>query len=75
MAVTVAYGSLLGGFAWELVAFKAEFNTFGVGAVADLAELVFPCNAANAPLGQVPFAFLGIFHSDSTNTNFHFLNL
>ena len=47
LAVTIAYGSLLGGFAGELAAFKAELDAFGVGAVADFAELVFSCNAAN----------------------------
>jgi hypothetical protein len=50
---------LLGGFTWELVAFKAEFNAFGVGAVADLAELVFPCNAADISVWACAFLHFG----------------
>jgi integrase len=55
LAVTVAYGSLLGGFAGELFAFKAGFYAFGVGAVADLAELVFSCHAACRSVGAGAF--------------------
>ncbi len=47
LAVTVAYGALFGGFAWELGAFKAESDAFLLGAVADLAEPVLSCNATD----------------------------
>jgi hypothetical protein len=72
LAVTVADGSHLGGFAWELVAFKAEFNAFVVGAVADFAELVFPCNAADAAVGACATLHSGAFLAgNAANTNFH----
>jgi hypothetical protein len=70
LAVTVAYGSLFGGFTGELGAFKAEFDAFGVGAIADLAEFVLSCNAANATVGAGAFNhFWAFFTSDSANTN------
>ena len=72
MAVTVADGALLGGFAWELFAFKAEFDAFGVGAVADLAELVFSCHATNCSVGACAALHSGAFFtSDTANTNLH----
>jgi hypothetical protein len=52
LAVTIAYGTFLGGFTLELAAFKAKFDAFGEGAVADLAKLVFPSNAAGCAVGQ-----------------------
>lgn len=72
MAVTVAYGSLLGGFAWKLFAFKAEFDSFGMGAVADLAELVFSCYTTSCSIGAVVALHFGAFlTSDTANTNLH----
>jgi len=47
----VTYGSLLGGFTWELFAFETEFYAFDVGTVAYFAELVLPCHAANTAIG------------------------
>jgi hypothetical protein len=47
LAVTVAYGALLGGFAGEFAAFKTELYAFSVGAVADFAEFVFSGYAAD----------------------------
>lgn len=70
MAVTIAYGAFLGGFTWELAAFKAKFDDFGEGAVADLAKLVFPSNAAGCAVGAGAFLHFGAFlTSDPTNTN------
>jgi hypothetical protein len=72
LAVTVAYGSQLGSFARELFAFKAEFDSFGVGAVADLAELVFPCNTADRSVWTGARShFWAFFACDSANSNFH----
>ena len=72
MAVSVADGSLLGGFTGEAAAFKAKFDAFGVGAVADLAELVFPCNAARFSVGACALLHLGTFLAGNTaNTNPH----
>lgn len=72
MAVTVADGSLLGGFTWKLFAFKTKFDAFGVGTVADFAELVFPCNTANCSVGAVAALYSGAFLAgDSANTNPH----
>jgi hypothetical protein len=64
---------LLGGFTWKLATFKTEFNAFLVGAVADFAELVFPCHAANASVGANARLHFGTFLAgNSTDTNFHF---
>jgi hypothetical protein len=71
LAVTVAYRSLLGGFAGELAAFKAEFNAFGECAVADLAELVFSCNATDASVWARAAGHFGAFLAgDSADSYF-----
>jgi len=44
LAVFIVYRSFLGGFTWKLAALKAELDTFCVGAVTDLAKLIFSCN-------------------------------
>jgi len=49
LAVAEAYGSLLGGFTREFVAFKAKLHALCVCTVADFAEL-----------GKRRFAFWGI---------------
>ena len=73
LAVPVAYWSFLCCFAWELVAFKAEFDAFCVSTVADLAELVFSCCATCWICRACVFLHSGAFFtSDSTNTNLHF---
>jgi hypothetical protein len=75
LAVTVAYGSLLGGFAWELFAFKAEFDAFCVGAVADFAELVFTGNTADCAVGAFAALHFGAFLAgDTANTNLHVIH-
>lgn len=72
LAVTVAYWSLLSGFAWKLFAFKAEPDSFRVGAVADLAELVFSCYTASCSIGALVALHFGAFlASDTANTNLH----
>ena len=72
LIVTVTDGSLLGGFTGELAAFKAEFYAFGVGAVADFAELVLPSHAASCSVGACGTLHSGAFLAgDSANTNFH----
>ncbi len=72
MAVTVAYGPLLGGFAGELLAFKTEFNAFGVSTVADLAELVFSCHAPDVAVGAGAFLHFGTFLACyAANANSH----
>lgn len=73
LAVAIAYGALLGGFAGELGAFKAEFDAFGVGAVADSAELVFSCYAADGSVWACGFLHFGAFFAcDSADTDFHY---
>jgi hypothetical protein len=63
---------LLGGFAWKLFAFKAEFNAFTVGAVADFAELVFHSHTADAAVGACAALHFGAFLAgDTANTNLH----
>jgi hypothetical protein len=70
LTVTVAYWPLFGSFTWEIGAFKAEFDTFGVGAVANLAEFVFSCHAANATVWAGAFNhFWAFLTCDSANTN------
>ena len=72
LAVTVAYGALLGGFAGKLGAFKAEFDAFGVGAVADSAELVFACYAADGSVWACVLLHFGAFFAcDSADADFH----
>lgn len=72
LAVTVAYWSLLSGFAWKLFAFKAELDSFRVGAVADLAELVFSCYTARCSIGAVvTLHFRAFLTSDTAHTNLH----
>jgi hypothetical protein len=39
--------ALLGGLARKLFTFKAQFDAFIMGAIADLAEPVLSCNATN----------------------------
>jgi hypothetical protein len=73
LAVTIAYGTLLGGFAGKLWTFKAELNAFGVGAVAYLAELVFACYAADGSVWAITLLHFGAFLAGySTDTDFHF---
>jgi hypothetical protein len=70
LAVTVAYGSLFGGFTRELGAFKTEFDAFSVGAIANLAEFVLSCHAANIAVGADAFHhFWAFLTCDSANTN------
>jgi hypothetical protein len=72
LAVPVAYGSLFGGFAWKLFAFKAEVYSFGVGAVADLAELVLSGHATGCAVGACAALHSGAFLAGYTaNTDFH----
>jgi hypothetical protein len=72
LAVPVAYWPLLGGFAWELFAFKTEVDAFGVSAVADLAELVLPCNATDSAVWACVALHSGTFLAgDTANTDFH----
>jgi hypothetical protein len=72
LAVTVAYWAFLCGFAGEFAAFKAEFNAFDECAVADLAELVFSCNAADAAVWACAAGHFGAFLAcDSADTDFH----
>ena len=74
MAVTIAYGALLGSFAGEAAAFKTELDSFGVGAVAYFAELVFACYAADGSVGACAFLhFWAFFAGNSTDTNFHWI--
>lgn len=71
MAVTIAYGALLGGFTRERGAIKAEFNAFCEGTVADLAKLVLARYAANAAVGAGAAShFWAFFAGDSTYTDF-----
>jgi hypothetical protein len=72
LAVTIAYGSALGGFAGKLFAFKTQLHAFAIGAVADLTKLVFPSNAADAAVWACAFLHFGAFFAgDSTNANLH----
>jgi hypothetical protein len=73
LAVTIAYGALLGSFAGELCTFKAQLYTFGVGAVTDFAELVLSSNTADAAIWARAFLHFGAFFAaDSTDADFHF---
>jgi hypothetical protein len=75
LAVAIAYGALLGGFAGKLGAFKAEFDAFGVGAVADSAELIFACYAAEFSVWAFALLHFGAFFTcDSADTDFHFMH-
>ena len=72
LAVAIVYWAFFGGFAWKLAAFKAQLDAFDMGAVTDLAKLVFSSYAACWSSGANAFAhFWAFFASDSTNTNFH----
>jgi hypothetical protein len=72
LAVTEANGSLLCGFAGKLFTFKTEFNAFSECAVADLAKLVFPRNAANTAVWALSALHSGTFLAGNTaNTNLH----
>ena len=63
---------MLGGFTGKLAAFEAEFYAFGVGAVADFAELVLPRYATDYAVGAGAFLHSGAFlASNSANTNPH----
>ena len=75
LAVAIAYRALLGGFAGKLGAFKAEFDAFGVGAVAYLAEFVFACYAADGSVWACALLHFGAFFAcDSADTDFHFMH-
>jgi len=64
-------GADFGSFTGELAAFKAQFYVFGVGAVADLAELVFSCYATVWTCWAGAFLhFWAFLACDSANTNF-----
>jgi len=64
---------LPGDFTGEFGAFKAKFNAFDVGAVADLAKLVFACDTANVAVGAGAFLhFWAFFTCYSANTDSHF---
>jgi hypothetical protein len=52
---------LLGGFAGELGALKAQLYAFTVGAVADSAKLVSLGIHPALPFGQLPFCIFGHF--------------
>ena len=70
MAVPIAYGTLFGCFTWELGAFKAELYAFGVGAIADLAELVLSCHATICYRWAGAFLhFWAFLACDSANAN------
>jgi hypothetical protein len=72
LAVAIAYWSFLSCFAWKLAAFKAEFNAFGVRAVADLAKLVFSRNATFWTCRANSFLhFWASLTCYAANTNFH----
>ena len=72
LAVAKTYWTLLGGFARKLFAFKTKFYSFYMGAVADLAEFVFSCNAADFAIRTCATLHLGAFLAcDSTNANLH----
>jgi hypothetical protein len=72
LAIPVAYWPLLGSFAWKFFAFKTELDSFHVGAVAYLAELVFSCYTASYSVGAVvALHFWAFLTSDSAHTNLH----
>lgn len=72
MAKPVVYRALLGGFAGELGALKAQTYTFTVGAVADSAKLVFPRHTSRATVWAVAFLHLwAFFAAYSADANFH----
>jgi hypothetical protein len=72
LAVTVAYWSFLGGFTWEIFAFKTQFNAFTESARADLTHFILPCNTANIAIRTDAFLhFWAFLASDATNTNSH----
>lgn len=76
LAVTVAYWSAFGCFAWELFAFKTQLYAFDIGAVADLAKFVLPSNAAVAAVWACALLHFGAFFAgDSANTDFHVTSL
>jgi hypothetical protein len=67
---------LLGDFAWELLAFKTQLNAFSESAIADFAELVFPCYAADGAVWAGAFLhFWAFFAGDSANTDSHVKSL
>jgi hypothetical protein len=75
LAVTVAYWSFLGGFTWEIFAFKTQFNAFTESARADLAHFILPCNAANIAIRTDAFLHSRTFlASDTANTNSHVID-
>ena len=72
LTVAIAYGALLGGFAGKFATFKTERDTFSVGTVAYMAELVFACYAADVSVRACAFLHFGTFFASySTNTDFH----
>jgi hypothetical protein len=72
LAVTVAYGSLLGVFAWKLCAFEAGLYAFAESAVAYFTKLVGSWHAATFTVGAHAFLHSGtLFTGDSANTHFH----
>ncbi len=72
MAVSIAYGSLLGGFTGKFTAVKAVLDASGVSAVADFAELVFASYAADFAVWAGMFLHFGAFLAgDSADTDFH----
>jgi len=73
LAVAEAYGSLLGGFTREFVAFKAKLHALGVCTVADFAKLVLSRNTANGSVwASVALHFGAFLAGNSANTNSHF---
>jgi hypothetical protein len=76
LAVPVAYGALLGCFAWKLAAFKTVRHAFLVGAVADLAKPIFPRNTAHITVWACATCHLGaLLACNTANSNFHTLLL